>query len=79
MNYCSQGQSAQVEVPIVIVDLLMPQLNGIETIKELRAMYNIRNRNICRGQENATLPMLMPVFVMFSNHLEMGLRDFVRE
>ena len=50
-EYCQQAEPSVREIPIVIVDFEMPHLDGLETIKELKAMYNIKNFGISNGHE----------------------------
>lgn len=76
----------QKDLPIVIVDFEMPECNGLDTIKEIKALYTITNHMLAakkRGKQgcttNADYHLVMPKFVMFSAHVRRGFESFIKE
>ena len=75
-NQLQQQRGERKEVTIMILDHEMPRVSGLETIKEVRSLYNVSNFMIQSQQRIEGVAtdekLLMPKFAMFSAHVKKG-------
>ena len=63
-----KDHSTDMPIPLLLLDYQMPELNGIEVIKEVRRLYAEVNRS-------KPIPLIEPKYVMLSAHIGLLLHE----